>query len=78
MTGHQTNPGLGITGMAEQTTPVSLEEIVKACGVKNIKVIDPINLAEMEAAIKEFLEKEEVSVIIARRRCWLLSQRQKK
>lgn len=78
MTGQQTNPGLGITGMAEQTTPISLEEIVKACGVKNIKVIDPINLAEMEAAIKEFLEKEEVSVIIARRRCWLLSQRQKK
>ncbi len=74
MTGHQTNPGIGKTGMGEETIALDIEAICRACGVKNIKVIDPINMPEMEATIKEFLEKEEVSVIIARRMCWLLSQ----
>ena len=78
MTGHQTNPGLGKTGMGEEAPIISLENIITACGVKNLKVVDPINMAEMEQTIKEFIVKDEVSVIIARRTCWLLSQRAKK
>jgi indolepyruvate ferredoxin oxidoreductase alpha subunit len=75
MTGHQTNPGLGRTGMGEITPEIKIEDIVAACGVKNIKAIDPINMGELEGVIKEFLNKEEVSVIIARRICVLAAKK---
>lgn len=72
MTGHQPHPG-----SPQEGEGIKIEDIVKACGVKNLKIIDPVNAEEMENSIKEFLEKNEVSVIIARRLCWLLSQRKK-
>ena len=53
-----------------------IEEIVKACGVKHTKVIDPINIKELEDTVKEFLEKGEISVIICKRICALLAKRQ--
>ena len=78
MTGHQPNPGMGKTVMGEDTQELQIEEIAKACGVKNIKVLDLINMKELEDTVKEFLEKEEVSVIICKRICALLARRQKK
>jgi len=75
MTGHQPNPGMGVTGMGEQTKEIVIEDIVKACGVENVKVIDPYNLKEMMEAIKEFLNKDKVSVIVSKRQCRLLTVR---
>jgi indolepyruvate ferredoxin oxidoreductase alpha subunit len=75
MTGHQPNPGMGLTGMLEPTEEIKIEEIVKACGVKNIKVIDPKNIDEFKQTVKEFLNKEEVSVIIAKRICVIWEKR---
>ncbi len=77
MTGLQQNPGMGKTGMGENTEELKIEEIAKACKVKHVKVLDPANVKEFEDAIKEFLDKEEVSVIICRRICALLAKRQK-
>jgi len=78
MTGHQTNPGMGKTGMGEDTTELRIEEIAKACGVKYIKVLDPINTQELEETIKDFLLKDEVSLIVCKRICALLAKRQAK
>jgi len=78
MTGLQPNPGMGRTGMGETTQEIKIENIARACGVKNVKVIDPINIKELQAAIKEFLNKKEVSVIVARRVCALFAKKQKK
>jgi indolepyruvate ferredoxin oxidoreductase alpha subunit len=75
MTGHQQNPGMGKTGMNEPTEELKIEEIAKACGVKHIKVLDPIDIKEFEDTVKEFLDKEEVSLIICRRICALLARR---
>jgi len=77
MTGHQPNPGMGKTGMNEEVEELKIEEIARACGVKNIKVLDQINIKEFESAIKEFLEKEEVSLIVCRRMCALLAKKLK-
>jgi len=67
MTGHQPHPGA-----PAEPNGVKIEEIVKACGLNNLKIIDPINQEEFINTIKEFLNKEEVSVIIARRPCiWI-------
>jgi indolepyruvate ferredoxin oxidoreductase alpha subunit len=75
MTGHQPNPGMGLTGMFEPAEEIKIEEIVKACGVKNIKVIDPKNIDEFKQTVREFLNKDEVSVIIAKRICAIWEKR---
>jgi indolepyruvate ferredoxin oxidoreductase alpha subunit len=72
MTGHQPHPGVG-DGKA-----INIEDIVKACGIRNVKVVDQVeNQREFEETIKEFLEKDEVSVIIARHICVLLEKKKK-
>jgi TPP-dependent indolepyruvate ferredoxin oxidoreductase alpha subunit len=53
MTGHQPNPGMGKTLMQEDTKELDIEGIARACGVQNVKVLDPINLSEFENTIKE-------------------------
>jgi indolepyruvate ferredoxin oxidoreductase alpha subunit len=78
MTGFQPHPGTGRNGMGEDTKAISIEDVVKACGVENVKVVDPFNTKEMISAVKEFLPKENVSVIIAKRECQLLAIRRKK
>ncbi len=74
MTGLQQNPGMGKTGMDEDSPMLKIEEIAAACGVKNIKVIDPVNFKELESATKDFLNKDEVSVIVSRKICALLAK----
>jgi len=66
MTGHQPHPD-----SVEAKHPIPIENMVLACGVKpeNMKIIDQGNSEEFIAAVKEFTEKSEVSVIIARRPC---------
>jgi len=67
MTGHQPHPGAPVI-----PNGIKIEEIVRACGVKNLKAIDPINQKEFITTIKEFLNKKETSVIIAQRPCiWI-------
>ena len=78
MTGHQPNPGMGKNGMGETVEELKIEDIVRACGVKHIKVLDPINVKELEETVKDFLTKDEVSVIISKRICALLERRQPK
>lgn len=64
MTGHQPHPAAPVT-----PDGIKIEPIVRACGVKHVKTIDQTNQEEMVNTIKEFLEKDEVSVIIATRPC---------
>lgn len=78
MTGHQANPGTGLTGMGDPAADIKIEDIARACGVKHVKTIDPFNMSELEATVKEFLEKDEVSVIVAKRKCYLLESREKR
>ncbi len=72
MTGHQDNPTTGKTIKGDPTTAVSLEKLCAAVGIDRVRVVDPYNLAEVEAALKEELAAEEPSVIISRRPCALL------
>ena len=71
MTGHQQNPGSGYTLQGEKTTEISIEEIVKACKVKNVRVINPNKLSEVNDALDWALSNKEASVIITRWPCAL-------
>jgi len=75
MTGHQPNAGMQKTGMGDRAEDIKIEDIAKACGVKNVKVIDPISVSDTEITIKDFLEKQETSVIITRRMCAYLARK---
>ena len=43
-----------------------------ACGVDSVRVVDPYDMAQTEAVLREELAKDGPSVIIARRPCALL------
>jgi indolepyruvate ferredoxin oxidoreductase alpha subunit len=60
MTGHQPHPGV---------RGIKIEEVVGACGIKNVKIVDPAQIKEFESVVKKFLKKSEASVIIARHPC---------
>ena len=72
MTGHQENPTTGKNIKGEPALAVNLEELVKAIGIKRVRVVDPYNLKECEEAVKEEMAVAEPSVIISRRPCMLL------
>lgn len=82
MTGHQQNPGTGLTLMGESTNEVDIPMLCKAIGVKgdNIYLVNPLQLSETEAALKDALSKDEPTVIIAKWPCILkkYSDRDKK
>ena len=72
MTGHQQNPTTGYNLKGDPASKINLEELCRAVGINRVRVVDPYNLAECDAAIKEELAVDEPSVIISRRPCALL------
>ena len=72
MTGHQQNPTTGLNIKGDPAGRIDLEALCRAMGIRRIRVVDPYNLAECTAAIKEELAVSEPSVIISRRPCALL------
>jgi indolepyruvate ferredoxin oxidoreductase alpha subunit len=74
MTGHQQNPTTGLTIKGEPTVQVDLVKLAEAVGVENerIHVVDPFNIKEFEALVKQETATEKPSVIIAQRPCALL------
>ena len=75
MTGHQPHPGSekGLPGY--EVTSVAIEDVVKGCGVKWLRVVDPYDIKTTAETVKEALKQEGVSVIIARRECALIAKR---
>ncbi|MBK5241775.1 indolepyruvate ferredoxin oxidoreductase subunit alpha [Clostridium sp.] len=71
MTGHQENPGTGYTLQGLETEMVDIEAIVKACGIKNVRVVNPNDLKEMKETIDWAYALNEASVIITRWPCVL-------
>ncbi len=74
MTGHQENPTTGYTIRNEETKQVDLLALCKAVGVEHVVVADPFDLKHFEKVVKEEVEREAPSVIIAQRPCALLKR----
>jgi indolepyruvate ferredoxin oxidoreductase alpha subunit len=72
MTGHQQNPATGYNIKGDPAGKVDLEALCRACGINRVRVVDPYDLEECEAVVREELDADEPSVIIARRPCVLL------
>lgn len=74
MTGHQQNPTTGKNLYGDPAGKVDLEALARAMGINRVRVVDPYNISECEAAVKEELAVEEPSLIISRRPCILLKE----
>jgi len=74
MTGHQQHPATGVTLSGEATVKLNLESAAKALGADSVVAVDAYDLTQLEKIIKEEMQKDGVSVIIARRPCALLSR----
>ena len=74
MTGHQDNPTTGKTIRGEATKQVDLMLLCKAVGVDSVRIADPFDVKNFEKTVKEEIEKDEPSVIIAQRPCALLKK----
>lgn len=80
MTGHQENPGTGLTLQGKPAPFIDIEALVVACGIKreNIRTVDPYKLKETEEAVKEAFESSEPFVIITKQPCALIKDVLKK
>ncbi len=74
MTGHQQHPATGKNLKGEPAPVVLLDELCRACGVKDLQIVDAYDVKAVETAVKNAIASPEVSVIIAQRPCALLDK----
>jgi indolepyruvate ferredoxin oxidoreductase alpha subunit len=72
MTGHQENPGSGYNIKGEPTTMIDIETVVRALGIKNVRTVNPLNLADMKATLDwAYSIEKEPTVIVTKWPCIL-------
>jgi len=74
MTGHQPHPGVA----SKDHPAVDMEGLVRACGVSNVETYDAYDVKALTKAFRHALDRDGVSVIIARHECRLLELRDQK
>ena len=72
MTGHQQHAATGKTLKGEDTNAIDLSVLCKAVGVQNVLTIDAFDIVSLEKAIKESVNGDTLTVIIAKAPCALL------
>jgi len=77
MTGRQDHPATGRTLQGEPTSALDFEKLARAIGVRDAHTIDPTHFDVLEQTIKDCLERDEPSVIVAKRPCVLIPGQQK-
>ncbi|MHC1587742.1 MAG: thiamine pyrophosphate-dependent enzyme, partial [Candidatus Syntropharchaeia archaeon] len=71
MTGHQPHPGTPFVAGGKSGKMVRIEDVVKACGVDELRIVNSYDIEGMVKALKEVYGKKGVGVIIARGECRL-------
>lgn len=74
MTGMQEHPGTGYTILGEATNKLDLKVLVSALGIENIRIVDPNDLKDTRAVIKEELANDGPSVVISQSPCVLFKR----
>ncbi len=77
MTGHQDHAATGKTLQGDPAYAVDIPALCRAIGVKNVTEVNAFDLTGLEKALKEEVERDEVSVIITKTPCVLLSKEKK-
>ncbi len=74
MTGHQENPGSGLTLQGDIAESLRIEDVLRAYGFQNIIIVDPQDLMAMERAVQDALASQTPAAIITRRPCLLIKR----
>jgi indolepyruvate ferredoxin oxidoreductase alpha subunit len=77
MTGYQPHPGTGVQACGETTKCIQIEDIVSACGIEFLEIVNPYNITELVDIIEKSVLFPGPAVIIARRLCRMLELRDK-
>jgi indolepyruvate ferredoxin oxidoreductase alpha subunit len=74
MTGHQPHPGVDTGPLGVNLSQISLEDVVRGCGVKDVHVVKPFKIRKTMEAVKAAMEYDGLSVIISREMCPLFAK----
>jgi indolepyruvate ferredoxin oxidoreductase alpha subunit len=74
MTGTQPHPATGETAKGVPTKQLILEDLCKACGADFVDVVSAYDTAGIEKILRERLEADALTVIIARTPCRLINR----
>ena len=74
MTGHQNHPATGLTLKGTPSPILNLVDVCKVVGAKSVSVVDAYDMAAVETAVKNAIDEEGVSVVVAKRPCALLNK----
>lgn len=77
MTGHQDHSATGKTLQGDPTNAVNIPDLCRALGVKYVTEVNAFDITTLEKVIKEEVARDEVSVIITKTPCVLLSKAKK-
>jgi len=78
MTGNQPHPGVDTTPMGVDTTQISIESMVRGCGVEHVQVVNPLQVKKSIAAAQASKDFDGISVIISKELCPLYARAIKK
>ncbi len=78
MTGHQPHPGTGRNMMGDIVEKVSIENVLRGIGVKYVKTVNPLDLEEAVAVVKEATGEKGVKAIIFKSPCIAIVKSDKK
>ncbi len=74
MTGHQDHPGVDWAVLpTREAEKVDIENLVKAMGVKMVRVVNAFEIEEVDKGLKECLEYDGPSVLITKGECIFIS-----
>jgi indolepyruvate ferredoxin oxidoreductase alpha subunit len=74
MTGHQPHPGVDTEPLGVERTRVSIEDVVRGCGVKDVHVVQPFKVKKTIQAVKASMAFDGISVIVSREYCPLFAR----
>ena len=74
MTGHQPHPGADTAPMGVDTRQISIESVVRGCGVEHVQVVNPLQVKRSVKAAQASKEFDGISVIISQELCPLFAR----
>ena len=74
MTGHQPHPGVDTEPLGVERTQVSVEDVVRGCGVKDVHIVKPFNVKKTIEALRASYEYDGISVVISKKYCPLFAK----
>lgn len=78
MTGHQPNPGTGLTLQGQPAPALDFEAIARALGIQHVATVEAYDTEALEETYKTLMDTDQPAVLVARHACALLPEERKK